>query len=104
MEHILTNENFDTEVLGAEGLVLVDFYATWCGPCKMIAPHVTQLAEEVSAVKVCRLNVDEAEDPARKYGIRSIPTLMYFRQGEVVKTLVGYMPYEELKRETEALL
>lgn len=104
MEHILTNDNFTAEVLQNDGLVLVDFYATWCGPCKMIAPHVTQLAEEVGAVKVCRLNVDEAEEPARKYGIRSIPTLMYFRNGEVVKTLVGYMPYEELKRETEALL
>lgn len=104
MEHILTNDNFTAEVLQNDGLVLVDFYATWCGPCKMIAPHVTQLAEEVSAVKVCRLNVDEAEEPARKYGIRSIPTLMYFRNGEVVKTHVGYMPYDELKRETEALL
>ncbi len=104
MELILTNENFHEEVLSAEGLVLVDFFATWCGPCKMIAPHVATLSEEYSNLKVCKLNVDEADQPTRAYGIRSIPTLMFFRGGEVVKTLIGYLSLEELKTEVEALL
>lgn len=104
MEHILTNENFDSEVLGAEGLVLVDFYATWCGPCKMLAPHIEQLAESCPSLKVCKLNVDEADEPTRRYGIRSIPTLIFFRGGEAVKTSVGYLSYEELTKMVEELL
>ena len=104
MEHILTNENFAHEVLEAEGLVLVDFFATWCGPCKMLSPHIEKLAEENPAIKVCKLNVDEADEPTRRYGIRSIPTLIFFRGGEVVKTSVGYLSYEELKTLVEGLL
>ncbi len=104
METILTNDNFQNEVLEHDGLVLVDFFATWCGPCKMIAPHVAQLAEDYSALKVCRLDVDEAMDVARAYGILSIPTLLFFKNGEVVEKLVGYYPLPELKEKVESLL
>ncbi|MBQ4324781.1 MAG: thioredoxin [Clostridia bacterium] len=104
MEYTLTQDNFDSEVLAAEGLVLVDFFATWCGPCSMLAPHVTRLAEELPEVKVCRLDVDSAMEIAVRYGISSIPALFYFRGGEIVKTLVGYCDYEELRRATEELL
>ncbi len=104
METVLTNDNFQHEVLEAAGTVLVDFYADWCGPCKMIAPHVAQLAKDYPALKVCRLNVDTADMPAREYRIRSIPTLLFFRGGEVVKTLIGYASLEELKQEVEAIL
>ncbi len=94
----LTNANFESEVLHATGLVLVDFYAVWCGPCKMIAPHVDALAEELPDMKTCRLNVDEAGEIAMKYGIMSIPTLMFFRDGSPVETVVGYRTLEDLRK------
>lgn len=104
MEHMLTNESFDREVLEAEGLVLVDFFAVWCGPCKMIAPHLEAIAEAYPSLKVCKVNVDEADEPTRRYGIRSIPTLMFFRGGELIKTSIGYLTLDEIKKEVEALL
>ena len=104
MEIQLTEQNFEEEVLNASGLVLVDFYAVWCGPCKMLSPHITALAEAYPAMKVCRLNVDEATAVAERYGVQSIPTLIFFRDGEIVKTLVGYRDPAELKAVTEALL
>ncbi len=104
MELTLTDKNFDSEVLACPSLVLVDFYAVWCGPCAMIAPHVAALAEEYPALKVCRLDVDEASGIAARYAVQSIPTLMYFRGGQLIKTLVGYRTLAELKAETEALL
>lgn len=104
MEIQLTEQNFEEEVLNASGLVLVDFYAVWCGPCKMLSPHITSLAEAYPAMKVCRLNVDEATAVAVRYGVQSIPTLIFFRDGEIVKTLVGYRDPAELKAVTEALL
>jgi thioredoxin 1 len=103
MEVTLTQETFDSEVLASEGLVLVDFFATWCGPCSMLSPHLTRLAEEVPEVKVCRLDVDTAMEIAIRYGIASIPALFYFRGGEIVKKLVGYCEYEELRKVTEEL-
>ena len=104
MEIQLTEQNFEEEVLNASGLVLVDFYAVWCGPCKMLSPHITDLAEAYPAMKVCRLNVDEATAVAVRYGVQSIPTLIFFRDGEIVKTLVGYRDPADLKAVTEALL
>ncbi len=104
MEIILTNENFQSEVLEAKETVLVDFFATWCGPCAMIAPHVEKLAETYPALKVCKLDVDQATEIAIRYGVASIPTLLYFQGGQVVGTLVGYMTYDKLCKETEALL
>ena len=104
METVLNDMNFETEVLRAEGLVLVDFFARWCGPCKMIAPHVEALAESYPDLKVCRLDVDEATATAIRYGVASIPTLLFFRGVEVVEKLVGYRGEEELREVTEALL
>lgn len=92
----LTDDNFEAEVLNADGTVLVDFFATWCGPCKMMAPVVDGISEKMADVKVCKLDVDEGRDTAIKYGIMSIPTLMVFKNGEVTKTFVGVTDEEEI--------
>ncbi len=86
----LTSENFDQEVLKNEGKVLVDFYADWCGPCKMMSPVIDNIAEEMQgSLKVGKVNVDEAQELAEKYGIMSIPTIIAFENGEVKKTFIG---------------
>lgn len=92
----LTSENFEQEVLKSEIPVLVDFWAPWCGPCKMMSPVVDEVAEEVTAVKVCKLNTDEAEEIAFRYRVMSIPTLMLFHKGERVKSSVGVISKSEL--------
>ena len=96
----ITKENFDKEVLQAEGTVLIDFWAAWCGPCRMIAPAVEKIAEERPDVKVCKVNIDDEQELAIKYGVMSIPTLMIVKNGEIVNTAVGLRPKEEI----EALL
>ncbi len=94
----LTSENFEKEVLKSEKPVLVDFWATWCGPCKMIAPIVEEIAKEHEEdLKVGKVNVDEAADLAIKYDVVSIPTLVLFRNGKVTATIVGYREKEELE-------
>ena len=88
MEIVLTNKNFEEEI--KEGLVLVDFFTTWCGPCKMIAPVLSKIAEEYKGkVKVGKVNVDDENELAIKYQIQSIPTLILFKEGNPIKTLVG---------------
>ena len=94
-EVILTTENFTAEVLKSEKPVLVDFYADWCGPCKMVAPIIEEIARDYSEkVKVGKINVDEQSSLAIKYGIQSIPTVLLFKKGEVVQKIVGYRPKE----------
>ena len=86
----LNNDNFKNEVKDSNKVVLVDFYADWCGPCKMMSPIIDEIAGEVDdRVKVCKLNVDEATDMASEYGVMSIPTLIVFKNGEVFETLIG---------------
>ena len=98
MEVKLSNENFNKEVLNSEKPVLVDFWATWCGPCKMIAPIISEISEEFNnKVKVGKVNVDEEKELAIKYGISSIPTLVIFKDGKIAKTLIGFRAKEEIK-------
>ena len=85
----VNEQNFQAEVLESAETVLVDFYADWCGPCKMLSPVVDEIAGEVSGCKVVKLNVDEAPNVAARYNVMSIPTLMVFRQGEAVDRSVG---------------
>lgn len=92
-----TNENFEAEVLKSDKPVLVDFWAEWCGPCKMIGPIINEVADEMAAkVKVGKVDVDEASDVAGKYGIMSIPTLIIFKNGEIVEKMVGALPKDQL--------
>ena len=96
----ITKENFDKEVMQAEGTVLIDFWAAWCGPCRMIAPAVEKIAEEHPDVKVCKINIDDEQELAIRHGVMSIPTLMVVKNGEIVNTAIGLRPKEEI----EALL
>ena len=97
-EVILNNDNFKAEVLDAKGLVLVDFWATWCGPCKMLAPTVSEIADEYEGkVKVCKLDVDQAMDISMSYGVASIPTLILFKDGEIVKKSVCVVSKAEIE-------
>ena len=98
LEVNLTNQNFEEEVLKNNGLVLVDFFATWCGPCKMIAPILSEIAEEYKGkVKVGKVNVDEQNELAMEYRIESIPTLKLFKDGQVIKTLIGLRSKSEIE-------
>jgi len=91
-------ENFEMEVLNSETPVLVDFWATWCGPCKMQAPIVEKLAEEITNVKFAKLDVDQNITLAQKYRVMSIPTLLLFKNGEVVESAVGLQSADAIKR------
>ena len=85
----LKSDTFDAEALKGDKTVLVDFYADWCGPCKMMGPIVEELAQEHDELKVCKLNVDDAPDIAARYGVMSIPTIIAFKNGASVGKLVG---------------
>lgn len=85
----LTEANFEAEILNSDKPCLVDFFATWCGPCKMMSPIVDEIAEENADIVVGKLDVDEADELAEKYDVSSIPTLLVFKNGEVAETFIG---------------
>ena len=92
----ITNENFEQEVLKSDKPVIVDFWAAWCGPCKMLSPVVDQLAEELEGVKVAKINIDEQMELAEKYNVSSIPCVVAFKNGEEVNRSVGLVPKQKL--------
>lgn len=92
----LTADNFDEEVLLSDKTVLVDFFAVWCGPCRMVSPVVDEIAEEREDIKVCKVNVDEQPDLAERFSVSSIPALMVFKDGKAVRSEVGAMPKQAI--------
>ncbi len=105
MEYKITVDNFEEEVLKSEVPVLVDFYADWCGPCKMMAPVLSELAEEFDGkLKIGKCNVDENMDLALKYRVVNIPNMQVFKGGEVVERIVGFVDGDELAEKLEGLL
>ena len=96
MSTIVTNQNYKKEVLEAKEPVLIDFFADWCMPCKMLSPVIEEIGAELSGVKVCKINVDEEPDLAQQFGVMSIPTLVVMKEGVPVQTTVGVRPKKEI--------
>ncbi len=95
---MLDTADFEKEVMAEKGLVLVDFYADWCMPCKMLSPILEELSEEIDDVKIVKVNTDKNQELASSFGIMSIPTLLFVKDGKVIDTMVGMRPKEELER------
>ena len=95
----ITKENYDVEVAKADGLVVIDFWAEWGGPCRMLAPVFKEASEELTSVKFCKVNVDEQPELTRKFGVSSIPMLAVMKDGNVLTTLVGYRTKDMLVAE-----
>jgi thioredoxin 1 len=102
---VATTSTWESEILKSKGIVMVDFWAVWCGPCRIIAPTVEELAKEYAGrVKVAKLNTDENPDIASRYKIMGIPTVMFFKDGQKVDQIVGAVPKPQLKARIDALL
>lgn len=93
----ITKDNFKSEVISSEKTVLIDFWAEWCGPCKMLSPVVDEFADENENIKVCKINVDEEPELASDFGVMSIPTLVVIKEGKTVNTSVGVIPKDDIK-------
>ena len=101
----VTDDSFELDVLKAAGPVLVDFWAEWCGPCKQIAPSLDEISEELDGkMSLAKVNIDENPETPSKYGVRGIPTLMLFKDGEVASTKVGALPKSKLKEWVESVI
>jgi thioredoxin len=100
----VTDASFQAEVLEADGPVLVDFWAPWCGPCRIVAPHLEELNEEQETLTVVKLNVDDNPATAAEYDVLSIPTLIVFRNGQLAKKIIGALPKKRLEQELEPAL
>lgn len=103
--NVFNDDNFNSEVIGSDVPVLVDFYATWCGPCKALSPIVEKLAGEFEGkLKVGKLNIDEAQQAPGEFGVRAVPTIVFFKNGEAVGNLVGLKKEAELRSHIEKLI
>ena len=100
----VTDGNFQAEVIEADKPVLVDFWAPWCGPCRVIAPSLEEIVEERDDLRIVKLNVDDNQETAARYNVLSIPTLILFRNGEVAHQIIGAMPKKRLVQEIEPAL